>query len=118
MKNVAFFFCAISAHSLKKKGSKKNANDEEEDEESDDPEQLVECSQIASQEWVDSHPTIVKQKLCPSVSYWIALTTPNGAPSSARIIHRALLECSVDICANQVTTTIITTTIFTIIRLT
>ena len=82
MKNVAFFFSAISAHSLKKKGGKKNANDEEEDEESDDPEQLIECSPISRQEWVDSHPTIVKQKLCPSVNYWIVLvlsTMPSGS---------------------------------------
>ena len=43
------------------------------------------------------------RKLCPCVYYWIALTTPNGAPCSPLVIHRALLECSVDVFANQVT---------------
>ena len=40
--------------------------------------------------------------MCPSVSYWIALTTPNGAPTSPLAIHRALLECRVDVFTNQV----------------
>lgn len=121
VKNVAFFFSAISTQSLKEKRGKKNANDKGDDEENDD-EQLLESSQLtnsASQQWIDRHPTIVNQKLCPAVSYWIALTTPNGAPSSALVIHRALLECNVDINANQVTTITVTTpTLFTIIRLT
>ena len=59
MKNVAFFFNAISTQSLKKPTGKKKAN--EEDEESDDNEQFPDSSQVASstsQEWVSSHPTI------------------------------------------------------------
>jgi len=110
MKNVAFFFSAISTQSLKKQTGKKKANDE--DEESDGNEQFPDSSQVASstsREWVASHPTIVNQKLGPSVSYWIALTTPNGAPCSPVVIHRTLLECSVDVIANQVTTTLFTT---------
>ena len=62
MKNVAFFYSAISTQSLKKPTGKKKAN--EEDEESDDNEQFPDStcsSQVASstsQEWVSSHPTI------------------------------------------------------------
>ena len=111
MKNVAFLFSAISTQSLKKPTGKKKAN--EEDEESEDNEQFPDSSQVASstsQEWVSSHPTIVNKKLCPSLSYWIALTTPNGAPCSPLVIHRTLLECRVDFIANQVTRTLFTTT--------
>ncbi|KAJ7315079.1 hypothetical protein OS493_038971 [Desmophyllum pertusum] len=105
MKNVAFFFSAISTQGLKKQRGKKKANDEDADEESDDADEFPDSSQLASsasQEWVASHATIVNHKLCPSVSYWIALTTPNGAPSSPLVIHRALLECNVDVFTNQV----------------
>lgn len=109
MKNVAFFFSAISTQGLKKQRGKKKANDEDADEESDDADEFPDSSQLASstsQEWVASHATIVNHKLCPSVSYWIALTTPNGAPSSPLVIHRALLECNVDVFTNQVIKTI------------
>ena len=115
MKNVTFLFSAISAQSLKKQTTKKKS-DEAVDEESDDNEQLPDSSQVASstsQEWVTNHPTIVNQKLCPSVTYWIALTTPNDAPCSPILIHRALLECSVHAVANQVRKTLVTSAIIT-----
>ena len=105
MKIVAFFFSSISTKSLKKEQSRKKAHGEEEG--SDDADDFPDSSQYGnstSQEWVASHATNINQKLCPCVSYWIALTTPNGAPCSPLIIHRALLECSVDVFANQVTT--------------
>ena len=47
MRNVAFFFRAISAQILKKQTKKKKA-DEDVDEESDDNEQLPDSSQVAS----------------------------------------------------------------------
>ena len=71
MKNVAFFLSAISEQSLKKHTKKKKA-DEDVDEESDYNEQPPDSSQVASstsQEWVTNHPTIINQKLCPSVTY-------------------------------------------------
>lgn len=105
LKNVAFFFSSISTQSLKKEQSRKKAHVEEEG--SDDAEEFADSSQYGnstSQEWAASHATIINQKLCPCVSYWIALTTPNGAPCSPLVIHRALLECNVDVFANQVTT--------------
>ena len=108
IKNVAFFFSAISTQSLKKQTKKKKAD--EGDEDSDDNEHIPDSSQLASstsQGWVTSHPTIVNQKLCPSLNYWIALTTPNGAPCNPLVIHRALLECRVDVIANQVTNSLL-----------
>lgn len=59
-------------------------------------------SSKSSQSWVANHPSIVDKKLRPSISYWIALATPNGAPANPIIVHRALLECGVDAIANQV----------------
>ena len=60
MKNVAFFFSAISTQSLKKERGKKKANTEEEG--SDDADEFPDSSQFGnstSQEWVESHVTIV-----------------------------------------------------------
>ena len=77
----------------------------EDHEDSDDIEECDEDSQLAgssSQDWLANHASIVNEKMCPSVSYWIALTTPNGAPTSPLAIHRALLECGVDVFTNQV----------------
>ena len=93
--------CVVS----KKQTGKKKANDKDED--INNNEQFPDSSQVTSstsQESVASHPTIVNQKLCPCVSYWIALTTPSGAPCSPLVIHSTLLECSVDVIANRVTT--------------
>ena len=103
MKNVAFFLSAITTQRLKKQRDKQKTN--EEHEESDDTEECADASQLAassSQEWLKNHASIISEKMCPGVSYWIALTTPNGAPTSPLAIHRALLECSVDVFTNQV----------------
>ena len=104
MKNVAFFFSAFATQRLKKqRGKKKNTIEDHED--SDDIEECYEDSQLAgssSQDWLANHAAITNEKMCPSVSYWIALTTPNGAPTSPLAIHRALLECRVDVFTNQV----------------
>jgi len=96
-------FSAISTQSLKKEKSRKKVNVEEEG--SDDVGEFPDSSPYGnsiSQEWVASHATIINQKQCPCVSYWIALTTPNGVPCSPLVIHRAPLECNVDVFANQV----------------
>ena len=103
MKNVAFFLSAITTQRQKKPRSKQKQN--EEHEESDDAEEGADVSQLAgssSQEWSKNHASIINEKMCPGVNYWIALTTPNGAPTSPLAIHRALLECSVDVFTNQV----------------
>ncbi|KAL9973576.1 hypothetical protein ACROYT_G020049 [Oculina patagonica] len=105
MKNVAFFFSAISTQKLKKQRDKKKSNDHDENEDSDDADEYPELSQLASstsQQWAESHASIINHKLCPAVSYWIASTTPNGAPRSPLGIHRVLLECNVDVFINQV----------------
>ena len=104
IKNVAFFFSAISAQGHHNNRGKKKANrDEEESEESNDED--ITSSQVASttsQEWLSNHPTVIDEKLRSSLNYWIALTTPNGAPANPLIIHRVLLDCGVETIAKQV----------------
>ena len=103
MKNVAFFFSAIATQRLKKQRGKRNPNEEHED--SDDAEECEEVIQLggsSSQDWLANHASIINEKMCLSVSYWIALTTPNGASTSPLAIHRALLECRVNVFTNQV----------------
>ena len=77
----------------------------EDHENSDDTEECEEVSQLANssrQDCLANHASIINEKMCPIVSYWIALTTPNGAPTSLLAVHRALLECRVDVFTNQV----------------
>ncbi len=106
MKNVAFFFIASSTQKLKKQRDKKKfINDHDENEDSDDEDEYPELSQLTSstsQQWAESHASIINHKLCSAVSYWIVSTTVNGAPRSSLGIHRVLLEYNVDVFINQV----------------
>ncbi|KAL9963708.1 hypothetical protein ACROYT_G027241 [Oculina patagonica] len=86
--DVAFFFSAISTQEK----SKAKVNDEQE-EESDESDEL--SSQIPTstfQQWIDGSPTVVNKSLYPAISYWLALTTPNGAPANPITVHRKLLK--------------------------
>ena len=103
MKNVAFFFSAIATHRLKKQRGKQNPNEDHED--SDDTEECEEVSQLAvssSQDWLANYASIINEKMCPIVSFWIELTTPNSAPINLLTIHRALVVCRVDVFTNPV----------------
>ena len=104
VRNVAFFFGAISAQGPKKSRGKKAATVEEyeSDESNDEALTSSQVASTASQNWIADYPTIVNEKLCPCINYWIALTTPNGAPANPLVIHRALLECDVETVAQQV----------------
>ena len=104
VRSVAFFFSAISTQGPRKKTQKdKDKTDDENGAESDgEPFTESQVSSTSSQTWISTHPAIVNKKLRPSLSYWIALTTPNGAPANPITVHRALLECGVDATASQV----------------
>ena len=101
---MAFFFSAISAQGPPKSKGKKQASVP--DNESDDSnEEVLTASQAASNAtpvWLSNHSTVVDEKLRPIINYWIALTTPSGAPVNPIFIHRALLDCDVETMANQV----------------
>ena len=101
---MAFFFSAISAQGpSKSKGKKKASAPEPEGDDGSNDE--VSTSQVASNTspvWLADHATVVDEKLSPTINYWIALTTPNGAPANPISIHRALLDCDVETMANQV----------------
>ena len=104
IRNVAFFFSAISAQGRKNSKGKKTTNKDGEDSDENADEVLTpsQAASSATQEWISNHPTVINDKLRPSVEYWIALTTPNGAPANPITIHRALLDCDVDTTAKQV----------------
>lgn len=94
--NAAFFFSAISTQEK----SKASVN-EETDEESEENLSSQVPSTI-SEHWFEGSPVVVNKSLCPAISYWLALTTPNGAPANPIVVHRALLQCGVNVSASQV----------------
>ena len=105
LKSVSFFFSAISAQSRNKGKKSKSLDKPNEDGGDSGDEEISTQSQgdkNTNEWWIADHPTLAKHKLCPCISYWIALSTPNGAPANPLVIHRALLECGVEAIANQV----------------
>ena len=94
--NAAFFFSAISTHE-KKKGTINEESDESEDDQETSP-----VPRTSSQQLVNGDPTLVDKSLWPAITYWLALTTPNGAPANPLVVHRALLNCGVGVTAYQV----------------
>ena len=82
----------------KKSRGKKAATVEEYESDESNDEALIssQVASTASQNWIADYPTIVNEKLCPCINYWIALTTPNGAPANPLVIHRVLLEFDVE----------------------
>ena len=104
VRNVAFFFGAITAQGpTKNRGNKGTAVEECERDGSNDEEMTSsQVASAASQDWISEHPTIINEKLCPSINFSIALTTPNGAPANPIVIHRELFECGVETVEQQV----------------
>ncbi|KAJ7394852.1 hypothetical protein OS493_000687 [Desmophyllum pertusum] len=94
IQNVAFFFSAISTQE-KKTGS---INEDTEDETSSSDE----IPSSTTQQWFEGNLTSVNKSLCPAISYWVTLTTINGAPASPISVHKALLNCGLEVTATQV----------------
>ena len=86
---------------MPKAKQKVNEDNEEESNESDEdfPSQIPSTT---TQQWIDGNPALVNMSLCPAITYWLALTTPNGAPASPIVVHRTLLKCGVSVTANKV----------------
>ena len=96
IKNVAFFFSAIATSERNSVRVKEDEIDEESSE-SD--------SEIPSTASQDTRGrAVIQKKFFPAITYWIALTTPNGAPANPIVVHRVLLSCGVQVVANQVIT--------------
>ena len=74
--NAAFFLSAISTQE-KKKGTINEESDESEDDQETSP-----VPRTSSQQLVNGDPTLVDKSLWPAITYWLALTTPNGAPAN------------------------------------
>ncbi|CAH3146145.1 unnamed protein product, partial [Porites lobata] len=94
--NAAFFFSAISTH------EKKKGNVQEESEESEEEPEPSPVPSTSSQQWLDGSRTRVNKLLWPSLTYWIALTSLNGAPANPLVVHWTLLECGMGVTAKQV----------------
>ena len=82
---------------VEKKGS---INDESDDSENEQDTSGVPIT--CSQQCLDGTPTRINKALWPAITYWIALTEPNGAPANPLVVYRTLLECGVVVTANQV----------------
>ena len=95
---MAFYFSSITTQLKPKTRKKGKENEEEEDPDEDDEP----SSQVVSEQWMATNQNLVEKGYLPAIGYWIALTTPNGAPTNPLQIHRALLECGVATTANQV----------------
>lgn len=91
---MAFFFSAVSTSERNEVSTKEDDLEEESDSEQDE----LPCTSV-SQEHIGRSSV---KKYFPAISYWIALTTPNGAPANPIIVHKALLSCGVKVVANQV----------------
>ena len=76
-------------------------NEESEDSEVEDDE-LSPVPSTSSEQLLDGNPTRVNKSLWPAITYWLALTTPNGALANPLGVHRALLECGMAVTTNQV----------------
>jgi len=94
---VAFFFSSIAAEESKKY-KKKKVDESESDSEADDDF----LASSANQSLFESNSQVIKKKLRPVVWYWLAMTTPNGAPANPLSVLRSLLECGVEADAHQV----------------
>ncbi|XP_068752984.1 uncharacterized protein [Montipora capricornis] len=55
-----------------------------------------------TQQWLEGNLTSINKSLCPAISYWVPLTAINGAPASPISVHKALLNCGLDVTATQV----------------
>ena len=53
-----------------------------------------------SQQLINGNPAIVNKSLYPAITYWLALTTPSGAPASPIIVNRTLLTHGLSIAVN------------------
>lgn len=65
----------------------------------------LESSQIptsTSQQLIDGNPAVVNKSLYPAISYWLAITMPNGVPANPITVHRKLLEHGVSVKVNKV----------------
>ena len=91
------FFSVRYLRTKKKKGNVREENEESEEEPDQSP-----VPSTSSEQWLDGSRTRVNKLLWPSLTYWIALTSPNGAPTNPLVVHRTLLECGMGVTAKQV----------------
>ena len=77
---------------------------EEHEEEIDESDESI-SSQVptsTTQQWIDGNPAVVNKSLYPAISYWLALTMPNGAPANPITVYKKLLKHCVSVTASKV----------------
>ena len=96
---VAFFFSAITTSESSTKTKGKKAVDESEQSLEDDDVDIP-CSQPSNHEEISTSSAInsaIQKGRLPTIVYWIAMESPNGAPVSLVQLQRNLLKCDVEI---------------------
>ena len=89
-------------YALKKKRKRSIPGREDESDSSDEKLESSQVPSSTSQQWLDGNLASVSKALFPAIAYWVALTTPNGAPASPISVHKALFNCGVDVIGTQV----------------
>lgn len=99
LNGVAFYFSSITTSESAKREKGKRALDEC-DEIEDEEEASISCSQDDNQCEISTSSAIksaIQKGRLPTIVYWIALESPNGAPVSLVNLQRNLLKCDVEI---------------------
>ena len=84
---------------------KKKGTIQESEEKSDNSNEEFESSQVpssTSQQGLNGNLASVNKVLCPWSSYWVTLTSLNGALASLVSVEKAVLSCGVAIIVDQV----------------
>ena len=90
MPNIAFFSSAISTREKKKVSIIEETAEESSLSEKD--ENLSPIPSATTEQWLDGSLASINKSLFPAISYWVALTTRNGAPASSISVHKALIN--------------------------
>lgn len=94
--NLAFYFSSVCSTEPPSKGKKKKKGTESPLE--DDESELLPCSQQQGSHGLSNSITIaVEEGRFPAMSYWMAFSSPNGAPISLAPIRRKLISCDVEV---------------------
>lgn len=108
---VAFFFSSITSREARTNAKKcKSGAESASSADADEPdvEENVPCSQSSASDVAMATCSAIKAAVekgrLPTIAYWIAFESRNGAPVSLVQLHRQLLECEVEIDTKILTT--------------
>ncbi|KAK3736447.1 hypothetical protein QZH41_000025 [Actinostola sp. cb2023] len=95
---VALFFSAISTYqSAKRDNVLDSVQPSDEEEDVVENQSLETTSSTLSSQVPESITKCSKSKTYPSITYWVAIQSANGAPVDALVLHSALVQCEVEV---------------------